>query len=60
MNLFEKLTQDQLKNILMDVQQKGENLQIHGAQEMINELKKQIIASLNQDYWEIERHEESV
>ncbi|OOE14583.1 hypothetical protein [Fictibacillus arsenicus] len=60
MNLFEKLTQDQLKNILMDVQQKGENLQIHGAQEMINELKKQIIGSLNQDYWEIERYEESV
>jgi hypothetical protein len=60
MNLFEKLTQDQLKNILMDVKQKGENLQIHDAQEMINELKKQIIASLNQDYWEIERYEESV
>ncbi|MFD1359132.1 hypothetical protein ACFQ4X_14525 [Fictibacillus halophilus] len=60
MSLFNKLTQDQLKNILMDVQQKGENLQIHDAQEMINEIKKQIMASLNQDYWEIERYEESV
>jgi hypothetical protein len=59
-NLFDKLTQDQLMNILMDVQQKGENLQIRDAQEMINELKKQIMASLNQDYWEIERYEESV
>lgn len=60
MNLFDKLTQEQLKNILMDVQQKGENLQIRDAQEMINELKKQIIISLNQDYWEIQRYEESV
>jgi hypothetical protein len=59
-NLFDKLTQDQLKNILLDVKQRGENLQIHDAQDMINELKKQIIASLNQDYWEIERYEESV
>jgi hypothetical protein len=59
-NLFDKLTQDQLKNILVDVKQKGENLQIHDAQEMINELKKQILTSLNQDYWEIERYEESI
>jgi hypothetical protein len=59
-NLFDKLTQDKLKNILVDVKQKGENLQIHDAQEMINEIKKQIMASLNQDYWEIERYEESI
>jgi hypothetical protein len=60
MKSFEKLTQDRLKNILADVQQKGENLQIHGAQEMINELKKQIMATLNENYWEIERYEESI
>jgi hypothetical protein len=59
-NLFDKLTQDKLKNILVDVKQKGENHQIHDAQEMINELKKQILASLKQDYWEIERYEESI
>jgi cell division GTPase FtsZ len=60
MNLFDKLTQDQLKNILVNVKQKGENLQIQDAQEMINEIKKQIMASLNQDYWEIERYEENI
>jgi hypothetical protein len=60
MNWIEKLTQDHLKMILMDVQEKGENLEIDDAKDMIKELKKQIVISLMQHKWEIERYEESV
>jgi hypothetical protein len=49
MNMFEKLTQEQLKIILTDVQQKGENLQIDNGKDMIDELKRQILTFLNQN-----------
>ncbi|WNB92469.1 hypothetical protein [Bacillus sp. NEB1478] len=46
MDSFELLTQEKLKRILIDVQQQGENLLIEDAMDMINELKKQILASI--------------
>ena len=42
MNGLEKLTQDQLKVILENTQQKGESLQFNCAEELINDLKQQI------------------
>jgi hypothetical protein len=49
MNRFENLTQEQLKIILADVQQKGEDLQIDNGKDMIDELKRQILTFLNQN-----------
>ncbi|MDR7073359.1 hypothetical protein [Fictibacillus barbaricus] len=46
MGSFELLTQEKLKRILIDVKQQGENLLIEDAIDMINELKKQILASI--------------